>query len=66
MAYPGFQHGGGPGAVGPEGGKVWEGVPVGRGYPLPRCPLPAGGEVWEGSVNIPGKFLVFLVENTVF
>ena len=41
VAYPGFQHGRGRGAVGAEGVK---------------CPL------WEGS----RKFVVFLVEDTVF
>jgi len=39
VAYPGFQHGGGRGAVGTEGGGVWEEV------------SPPYGGVWGGGLN---------------
>ena len=45
----------------PRGVGCGEGLPCGEGVSPPHW-----DEVWEGLCPLPRKFLVFLVENTVF
>ena len=54
VAYPGFQHGRGRGAIGHE-----EGVGCGEGVSPPHWGMGLGRGSGEGAVPLPRKCLVF-------